>query len=219
MPRRDMDRSSPRIHRDKLRAKNHRAPWEQWMLRPETLELCAWECLDRLTGGLEPSRETKGVDQFVCEHENFRHPLAPKFLHDVDLFWINCDYEVRRQRPGCCRPDRDTRFPGELPSGNRELDENGLVIAFLIFYLGLGQGSLRPCAPKDRLFRLVNQSLLDEGGNDAQNLPLIGGIHCEIRISPVTENAQALELLTLDIDESPGKCFASFPNLKRRQTA
>src|SRR6266576_7304864 len=153
MPGRDMNRASACIHRDEVRGENHRRSWEQWMLRAETLELGAWERLHRFTGGLEPGREAKGINQFVCEHENFRDPLAPKFLHDVDLFWIDRDHEVRRQCPRCCRPDRDTRFPGELAGGNRKLDENGLIIALLIFYLGLGQRGLRSCAPKDRLFR------------------------------------------------------------------
>src|SRR5438105_15068728 len=101
------------------------------MLRAETLELGARERLHWLASGLESSREAKCVNQFVCKHENFRHPVTPKFLHDVDLFWIDRDHEVRRQRPGRCRPDRDTRFPGELASDNRKLDENRLIMPLL----------------------------------------------------------------------------------------
>ena len=83
---------------------------------------------------------------------------------------------------------------------DRELDVNGGVVAFLIFDFGFGQRGLRAGAPENRLLRLINEILFNEDGEGAQNFGFVFGIHRQIWIFPIAENAEAFELLALKID-------------------
>jgi hypothetical protein len=120
------------------------------------------------------------------------------------------DEQIGWQRPRCCGPDRDAGFVFERARNNWKLHEDGGVIAFLIFHFGFGEGGLGAGAPEDRLHRLVNQTLLHEDGEGAQDLGFVFGIHGEVGMFPIAENAEAFELLALDIDEFARESFATF---------
>src|SRR4051794_12112320 len=111
------------------------------------------------------------------------------------------DGEVRRQRPRRGRPDRDARLAGELPGNNRELYVNRCVLAVLVFDLRLSECGLRAAAPINWLQAFINEPLLHENRERAQDIRFVTGIEGEVRVLPLAENAEPFELLALDIDE------------------
>ena len=129
------------------------------------------------------------------------------------------DEQICRQCPWRGGPDRDTGLVFERARDNRKLHKYGGVIAFLVFHFGFGQGGLCAGAPKDRLQRFVNQTLFNADGEGAQNLRLVSGIHGEIGMCPIAENAEAFELFALNIDEFARKSFATFAHLEWGEVA
>ena len=129
------------------------------------------------------------------------------------------DEQVGRQRPRRGSPDRDAGLVFERARNNWKLHEDGGVIAFLIFHFGFGEGGLGARAPENRLHRLVNQTFFHEDGEGAQDLGFVFGIHGEVGMFPIAENAEALELLALNIDELAGKSFATFAHFQWREVA
>ena len=89
----------------------------------------------------------------------------------------------------------------------------------MIFHLGFSEGGLGTGAPEDRLLRLVHQAFLNENRERAQDFCFVFGIHRQIRMFPVAEHAEPLELFALDVDEFSGKRFAPLADLKRRKFA
>ena len=144
-----------------------------------------------------------------------------KFLDHIVLFCINSDGEVGRQCPGGCRPNCNAgirqRVRRPRSTDNRKFDVNGGVIALLVFHFGFSEGSLRASAPEDWLLRLIHQALLNKNRERAQDFRFILGIHRKIRVFPVTEHAESLELFALDIDEPSRKRFTPFSDLERRK--
>jgi len=59
-------------------------------------------------------------------------------------------------------------------------------------------------APEHGAQALVDEILADEGGEDADGLGLVLGVEGEVRVFPVAEDAEALELFALDADEMAG---------------
>ena len=74
---------------------------------------------------------------------------------------------------------------------DRKFDVNGGVVAVLIFHFGFSEGGLRAGAPEDRLLRLVHQAFLNENRERAQNLRFVFGIHCQVWIFPIAEDAES----------------------------
>ncbi len=111
---------------------------------------------------------------------------------------MNGDRHVRRQCPWCGRPDGDARLTRELTADDRELDVNRSVVALLVFHFGLGQRGLRARAPKDRLHRLVNQPFVHKNREGAKDFRFVLRIHGQVRIFPVAQHAEPLELLALN---------------------
>ena len=144
-----------------------------------------------------------------------------KFLDDVVLFCVDSDGEVGRQCPGGCRPNCNAgirqRVRRPRSTDNRKFDVNGGVIALLVFHFGFSEGSLRASAPEDWLLRLIHQALLNKNRERAQDFRFILGIHRKIRVFPVTEHAESLELFALDADEFSREGLAFLANLQRRK--
>ena len=142
----------------------------------------------------------------------------------IDL-GVDRDGEVRRQRPGRRRPDQQ-RHGGVLAQaelaldhpriGERELDEDAHVIAVLVFELRVGEGGLIRGRPVDGLEPLVDQPVLDEPGEHLQRRRLVGGRHRQVRVGPVAEDAEPLELLRLHADVLRGVVAALLAHLDRR---
>ncbi len=153
---------------------------------------------------------------------------------DVDLFadgggdvlglGMEGDGQVGRQRPGGRRPDEDV---GAAPGQGRELgpevgDEReadvdrgrGLVV---VLDLGLGQGGPAAEAPVDGALPLVDLAALEEGAEVLEDLGLVGRVHGQVGRRPVAEDAQAFELVALDVDELLGVLAALLPDARQGQ--
>ncbi len=129
------------------------------------------------------------------------------------------DGEIGRQGPRRRRPDGDARFIFQRAGRDREFHIRGGVLAVLIFHLGFGQRSLRAGAPEDRLLRFVNEPLLHENGEGAEDVRFVGGIEREVGMLPIAEDAEAFELLALDIDKLARELLGTLPHFQRREAA
>ncbi len=123
---------------------------------------------------------------------------------------------IRRQGPRCGGPDRNRgghafvdlaalRHHAETareiqPVDDLEPHENARRGDVLVLDLRFGQRRTAIQAPVHRLEALVHVAVLDDGGEGAQLLRLEPGIHGEIRVFPIAEHAEALEVLALRVD-------------------
>ena len=114
--------------------------------------------------------------------------------------------EIRRNRPGCRRPDQHRHVTsGERRDARRqlarafwrkrELDVDRWRRVRLVFDLRFGKRRSAMDAPVHRLLALVDQPLLDETPERARDCRLIPVVHRQIRLIPGAENAKPLELL------------------------
>ena len=62
---------------------------------------------------------------------------------------------------------------------------------------------------KTGFLAFVNQPLFHEDGEGAQDLRFVGRVERQIRLLPIAEHAEPLELLALDIDELARERFAA----------
>ena len=209
------------------------------MLGRHALELRAGKRAERFAGRCPTGRGTELFNQRSGEHQNFRMwegPLCPdpfrvilsgrkgpshfgEFAHHVELLRVHGDGEVRRQRPRRCRPDRDTRFAGELTGDNRKFHVDRRVFAVLIFDFGFGERGLGAAAPENRLQTFVNQTFLDEDREGAQDLGFVLRIEREIRTLPIAEDTEPFELLALNADKLARERFRFLAHLERRKSA
>ena len=70
---------------------------------------------------------------------------------------------------------------------------------------------------KTGFIAFVNEALLDEDREGAQDLRFVARIEREIGMLPVAEDAEPLELLALDIDEFARERLGSLAHFQRRQ--
>ena len=66
---------------------------------------------------------------------------------------------------------------------------------------------------------MINEAFVNEYSESAQDFCFIFGVHRQIRILPITEDAEPFELLALDVDELPRKRFRFFANFQGRKAA
>ena len=78
-----------------------------------------------------------------------------------------------------------------------------------VFDFGFGEGGLGAVRPLDGLLGLVDGTVFDELGEDAEDARLVGRIHGEVGIFPIAEDAEALEGGALDIDKAFGEFRAA----------
>ena len=89
-------------------------------------------------------------------------------------------------------------------SDQRELHIHALADMVLVFHFGLGQGGAARDAPIDRLLAAIDEALLDDVGEQAQFVRLVFLGERQVRVVPVPEHAEPLELGALDIDVLAG---------------
>ena len=124
---------------------------------------------------------------------------------DVLLLGMHRDRQVGRQRPRGRRPD-DQRRLGRGGSRRQRADQREAHVhrrraLILVLDLGLGQRGLAVHAPVHGLEALVHEAAADQPPELAHDHGLVGGRHGHVRVVPVAEDAQPLELLALDVDE------------------
>ena len=135
------------------------------------------------------------------------------------------DRHVRGQCPRRGRPDQQADLGVlanlELPFhragiGNRKLDVDAVVVHVLVFQFRIRQGRLIGDRPMHRLELLVDQPRFDEAREDFERLGLVLRGHRQVRIGPLAEDPQSLELFALDLRVFLGVCEAKLADLNRR---
>ena len=84
----------------------------------------------------------------------------------------------------------------------------------LVFHLGFGKGSLVEDAPVHRAQPLVDEFLLQKIVERGQHHRLVLRSHGGVGIVPASEDADALELLALQIEKFLRVLSARFPDLQ-----
>jgi len=207
-----MHLAGARVHRHEVRRDHARRAAEEWMLCFQARELVA-----RHRRHFAENRQfrltDKRLEQRTRDEEILRPAIAPKRREHVFLLRRHGDGHVRRKRPRRRRPDDHVRLAREFAADDRELHVDRRVRAVRVFHLRLGQRRLRARAPVHRLLRLINEPLFHELRKRPDDLRLIRRREREIRIRPVAEHAEALELPTLDVDELARVFLALAPHL------
>ena len=170
-------------------------------------------------GYRKAGRSAELRQQFLRQNKSFGVLSVGKFLRDVSLFWMDRNREIRRQSPRGRGPNDEGCLAREWAGHDRKLDVNRGVLPLLVFDFGLGQGGLRTGAPEDRLHRFINQPALHEDGEGAQDFGFVGRVHREVGMFPIAEDAEALELRALDVDEFSRKRLRPLPHFERRKAA
>ena len=163
--------------------------------------------MERFSSGFESGVGAKQRNQFIGQKQCLRGAITRELLHHINLLWVNGDGQISRERPRCRCPNSDARFTSEIPARDRKLDVNSGIVALLILDLSLGQRSLGAGAPENRLFRLVNQTLLDKNSKSAQNFRFVLGIHGQVWIFPIAQDTESFELFALNVDVLASKRF------------
>ena len=130
------------------------------------------------------------------------------------------DGQISRECPGRGGPDRHRHRaagqrriqPGRVRGQRKRHVDRGRAVV-LVLHLGLGQRREARRAPVDRLQSAVHPTRADELPQLAQDVRLVPELHRPIRVAPVPQAAQPLELLPLDVDELLGVGAAQLPLL------
>ncbi len=142
---------------------------------------------------------------------------------NVFILRMERDAEVGRKRPGRGGPDQAV----DVLSGQRRIDRGGVrvqsktnpnrwALVVLVFDFGLGQRRPVVDAPVDRLQSLIYIALVENVDERPGDHRLIGRIHRQVRIVPAAHDAEALEILPLEIDPLFGVLAAGPADLNRR---
>ena len=99
---------------------------------------------------------------------------------------------------------------------DRELHIHALADVVLILHLRLGQRRAARDTPIDRLLAAIDESLLDQVGEQPQFLRLVGWVQREVRVVPLAEHTESLELLALCVDEAKRVLLARLADGGRR---
>src|SRR5215467_9326318 len=214
---RDVHEPGPLVDGDELRRGNLALARDPRMAEPVADQLLAWHAGEH---GVRAVREQ--AEEVV--HQRARHDvdfLAPR-ERDVVLRRMDRDREVGRQGPRRRGPDhRERRAAAQrcLEFGRqrrqRKLDPHRQRALVLVLHLGLRERGSAVHAPVDRLEVLVDEPASDEAPELARDHRLVRRIHRDVRIVPVAEHAQALELASLDVDEAVGVLATLAPLLDR----
>ncbi len=90
-----------------------------------------------------------------------------------------------------------------------KLHEATLADVIGVFDFGFGERSAARDAPIHRLLAAIDEPLLHDVREQAEFVSLVFLVQCQIRIIPIAEHAEALELCALDVDVFARIGFAS----------
>ena len=184
---------------------DRRGAVDERVLRLQAFERAALD-LEAVDGAFERA----GGDERFAQRGGHEERTSVMADFDVLELRVHGDREVRGQRPRRGRPDDDgERVRGrELLGGgigDREGDPDGVRALVLVLDLGLGERGLARDGPVHRLLGTIDEALLDEAGEAAEDLAFVGRIHRAVFRSPVGEDAEALELAALLLDVGGGE--------------
>ena len=170
-----------------------------------------------------------GLAQRLRDHQDVVRALER--VEGVLGVRVDGEGEVGGERPGSGGPDdgedplageRRVR-PGQpvaIRLGERETHVDlGADVALVVLDLGLGERGPAGDAPVDRLLGLVDEALLGEGGELADDRRLVGRGHRQVGVLPLPEDPEPLELRALDAHELLGVRSAGLTEGQRRHLA
>ncbi len=167
--------------------------------------------------GLEPVQlcARKACEHFrLCKLTLRRNRLDQITRNDVDLIAVlecrvfkvrmYCDSEIGRQRPRGRGPYQhknlsacERRIDLRRITFERKLHIDRWTRVLVIFNLGFRQRGLILDAPVNRSRSLVDPATLDEAREHPSGFGFVVVRHCEIRIVPLAENTESLEITSL----------------------
>ncbi len=128
--------------------------------------------------------------------------------------------QVGRQGPGSGSPDHHGNLPpGQLRGNIRRIvlqrkfnvhRGRGLIV---VFNFGLGKGGLAAAAPVDRLLAAKQAAVQGELAALSGDGRLVAVVHGQVGIVPLAHDTEALELVSLDVDELLGVSPTTAANL------
>ena len=199
-----VDRARSLLESDVVGQYGDRVTLVQRVAEPKALELGPPQPRERSSQAAagflgDASGQRLGNDYRACL--SFR---ARRLERRVGHLGVKGDGQIGRDGPRGRRPDQDSggavgqrrgqrAEPGPALGGERELDEDGRRPVRLVLHLGLGQGGSASDAPVHRLLAAVDEVLLHEAAEGADDGRLVGVAHRQVRRAPVPEDAQPLE--------------------------
>jgi len=147
--------------------------------------------------------------------------LAIDFDGRIVVVRVQGDGQIRRQCPRSRGPDHHAERltdhfrdrPAKVRLGRKfNVDRRAFMVA--VFHLGLGQGRLAGDAPEHRFGATVDVTHTHEVAKDAGDGRLIRVAHRQVRVGPIAEYPQPLELLPLDAHVFFGVAAAVLPELQ-----
>ena len=146
--------------------------------------------------------------------------LTDRIDLDDGIFEIGAvgDRAVAGQGPRRRRPDYRRRAgkPRQARRHDREAHPNRIRAVVVVFDLGFGQRGLLDDRPQDRLRALVQPAIDKEFADLAHDLRLGVEAHRQIRVVPVADDAEPLELLLLYLDPARREIAAFLAELRQR---
>ena len=138
--------------------------------------------------GGDGGQKHRGEDERLGAHPNLR----------VTEGGIVGHCQIRGQCPRGCRPDQDR---GVRVADDREPHIDTLADVVQVLDFRLGQRRPARDAPIDRFLAAINKTPLDDVREQAQFVRFIFLVEREVRMVPIAEHAEALELRALNVDE------------------
>ncbi len=172
--------------------------------------------VDQLQGDTRRGGDHFPLQAIACQaafHQFLgQQQLAVAHVHQrIGEFRVHVERLIGRDGPGGGGPDDDGGGLGQrveaeggrqlVGIGDREGHVDGVGTLVLVLHLGLGQGRAAVEAEVDRLEALEDEALLDQLAQGADLASLVGEVHGQVGIAPVTQHAQADEagLLLFDL--------------------
>src|SRR5579884_24369 len=189
------------------------------------LEGRAFELSSRKTGDdscvLQPSILASGFGQSISNDID----LAAFRVFQRHIFVIRMEGDRHRsgQRPGRGVPDDGVyslvnkgMIDGVRRAGERVLYPDARTGMLLVLNFGFGERGVIEDAPIDRTEALIDESVLPEVEEDARDDRFVFARHRRVRMFELAEDADALELLALDVEIFLRVLAAFAANLCRR---
>ena len=142
-----------------------------------------------------------GLHQTIQQPNRDNVGCIPYLNLGVVQFGIERHCHIGWQCPGSGRPDQHegVRFPLEL-----ELHINTRADVVSVFDFRLGKGRLTRDAPVDGFLSTIDETLVNEIGEEAQFSRFIRLVQGQVGLVPFTQNTQPLELFALEINVFSG---------------
>src|SRR5215470_8893230 len=223
--RRRMNRTSTGVERDVLAEDADRIAVVKRMAEADAFELPSFHLRDRLREIASDDRSNRRRELLGDDHR----PAVDVERCVVELR-MERDGEVGRNRPWGRGPDEDRDLTsvergdalGQLTGARvreRKLDVDRGRRVIRVLDLGFRKRRAAVNAPVDRFLPFVDKPLLDAFPKRSRDRRLVREIHRDVRVVPVAEDQQALELPAHHADEALGVSTARTAEVGDRHVA